>query len=167
MFKFQLSNNFCKVSATVIDFGQTFAYIALFDLRITGELVNLLRFNSGYDTLVEKLREVCLKFLASKVLENLFPFRWLFKVPHVWLNLACQDLHCSGFTKTISSYQTKDLTNPGRWQTMKLKSIRAISMDHLIFKSMRKVNYFYCLKRAFFATLLAINAHLFVDDANC
>ena len=36
MFKFQLSNNFCKVSATVIDFGQTFSYISLFDLRITG-----------------------------------------------------------------------------------------------------------------------------------
>ena len=52
MFKFQLLNNFGKVSATVIDFGQTFAYIALFDLRITGKLVNLLRFNSGYDILV-------------------------------------------------------------------------------------------------------------------
>jgi len=90
-----------------------------------------LRLGHGFDVVLEDFGEEILELGSSEVFENLGPLGGVVVSTEIWLELARKDFECSGFSDTVCSDQTEDLTGTGGGETMEFECVGGVSVSNV------------------------------------
>ena len=104
--------------------------------------IDILNLDKCLQVILQHPSEVLLEFWATEVFDNSLPLGGLSEVTQVGPHVVTQDAEGCWLADTIRAYETENLAYTGRRESVQLEAISAISVSHLSFKALGKVDDF-------------------------